>query len=367
MRIDQQKGVGVRVLERMQHNLLANGTFCLSFVGCFGKNFSKSGQIVENNKTCNLFVACCVGHNTQNVFQCYNNCIKKENKKVNQEIPFMFTNPQKDLMSVQFVPLMPVHGFRHLQNKANELHPDPLHPVQQALASFAQLAPSLHLPSISTKVKENDVKQCQRVGEDIYGFGEWFAVVGPGRSLSSFARRHLFSKKEITDNPSSWGWDVAAFCSHVQVLSAFAKSQKVSFSASSIKKVVGWSNSFAKGDLSLRTSDLELDLARNHAYVVYLPGHQRYLNNQGGGSTLAGARVFETKASAEKCVTRFSRLNAVIMPIEIKLNNPDLSALSSADAGIFSQALAQLRKEEIDRALLEHHNPQPQTSRKQRM
>ena len=273
--------------------------------------------------------------------------------------PFLFATDQGNLLEVKKYPIIGVGGLNILKASI-ELLP-PKSPTRQSFENVYAYLQTLQKTEILSSNKINDLSAQekvwlnQRTSDKIYNsYKTCVYILLPGPNKSNFTPTETL--ETTSPSPQTFKWDVEHLVNDWKVVASLAKKEEIYFPSNLLSTILKAKKEWERGTLSARFPEPEADLARNDVYVVLNKRHGKYVTPQSNLGNLAQARMFETKAAAEKYIekkTYEKHKENVVVSAQLRLTETFIPDLPSDMHALFQDALARMQKEEIQKALEE--------------
>ena len=206
------------------------------------------------------------------------------------------------------------------------------------------------------------VRKAQGGNPACWGYEQSLVVVVPGKHKNAYNPDHRLKYLGVGPHPKTWAWSAAhVLAPHVPLLRKLARGNDMTFGDTLIKKVTAWQSDLDADRLLARVPSLESEMGRCQAYVVFSDDRKKYIDRSGYPSAnLSSAAIYESAAAAEKWIKknadrdrRFNQPheNNVVVPVAMCVGDVPAEKMSPDGLAVFEQALVEVRKEEMERAL----------------
>ena len=158
-----------------------------------------------------------------------------------------------------------------------------------------------------------------------------------------------------------WGWEQGVALlplqkSLVKVLNEMVvksgKMRKIEFSEKILKRVEKHYTQLQQGVMTHQVFDPKVDLVQADAFAIYIGGKNAgFLDGRDGTAPLAGARLFESQASAEKTIQSRGLQNVAVVCIKAQMTGLAPNQKIQGDISELKEAIASVEKKQIMDAL----------------
>lgn len=274
---------------------------------------------------------------------------------------FAFATKDSKFKNPTYADMMSCYGWQHIKKQSKTMDPT----SREAVLLLGEFIKNCPQKSLWSNTLKNDAKSPKAA---YYGQGYASQSKKSFVVLGTTAASLKFNPPERQNDPfedeASWNMEnIEDLINVVPVLNKICKANDVSFNHNVLKNLLKIKQQLSNGDLTIRRPDALQDLGDSSSWLIYLPEQKKYADHRGHASTLASARLYESKEAAMRGLDRLYE-DAVVVRAQISVKAIEYMEDPNLDISPLLEARSLVERQDISAAITEIEPPQPQSQKR---